>query len=350
MTESVAKPAKGRRPTIRDVASMAKVSVGTVSAVINNSGRPVAAATREHVLRCIAELNFAPNSAARGLKHQRLSSIGFIVPDLSNAFFVDVAEGIHSVLDNVDCLLVLCLTGSDTQREEYYARVLRTQRLNGVIYLSGSGLPCQSLLELAQNGSVVFVDECLPGINAPFISSQNLIGARTLAQYILRQNHRRLAIVSGPQGLWTSEQRLAGFREAFAGANILADSVPLIRGDYTEASGRRAADILTGQPTDQWPTAVLCANDMMAIGFIRRCQELKIDVPRDISVSGFDDIPQARLLQPELTTVRQSGRAMGRAAANLLLQHIGVSSLVAEEREFATELCIRNSVRLLDPL
>ncbi|HBY5174585.1 TPA: LacI family transcriptional regulator [Klebsiella pneumoniae] len=349
MSESVPKTTGSRRPTIRDVARLADVSVGTVSAVINDSGRPVAERTRDHVMRCIAELGFEPNSAARSLKHQRLSSIGFVVPDLSNAFFAAIAEGIHSILREFDCLLVLCLTGSDTQREEYYARVLRTQRLNGVIYLSGSGLPCQSLQELAQIGSVIFVDECLPGVNIPFISSQNLIGARTLANYVLQQNHRKLAIVTGPQGLWTSEQRQAGFREAFIGANIEPESVPMIRGDYTEESGRRAAEILTALPSGQRPTAVLCANDMMAIGFVRRCLELKINVPGDISVTGFDDIPESRLIQPELTTVRQPGHEMGRAAAKLLLQHIGVSSDVLNERDFATELCIRHSVAKLDP-
>ena len=339
-----AKSARTVRPTIRDVARLARVSIGTVSAVINNSTRPVAADTREHVLRCIAELNFEPNNAARNLKHQRVSSIGFIVPDLGNAFFADVAEGIQSVLDNVDCLLVLCMTWSDTQREEYYAQVLRTQRLNGVIYLSGTGLPSPSLISLAKKGSVVFVDECLPGIDVPFVSSQNLIGARQLAQYVLKQRHSQLMVVSGPRGLWTSEQRLAGFREAFAGAGIVPDSVPVIRGDYTEQAGRAAADHMLAMTAR--PTAVLCANDLMAIGFIRRCRELSVRVPKDVSVTGFDDIPEARLLSPELTTVRQSGREMGRAAALLLLRRIGAMGDGPEQSDFPTELIIRDSVSL----
>ncbi|WP_413737334.1 LacI family DNA-binding transcriptional regulator [Sodalis sp. RH21] len=341
------KTARAARPTIRDVARLAKVSIGTVSAVINNSDRPVAADTRDHVLRCIAELNFEPNNAARSLKHQRISSIGFIVPDLGNAFFVDVAQGIQSVLDHVDCLLVLCMTWSDTQREEYYAQVLRTQRLNGVIYLSGTGLPSPSLISLATKGSVVFVDECLPGIDVPFVSSQNLIGARSLAQYVLGQGHRRLAIVSGPRGLWTSEQRQAGFREAFAGAGLIPDDVPVMRGDYTEQSGRRAADEILALPAAQRPTAVLCANDLMAIGFIRRSRELGLAVPERISVTGFDDIPEARLLSPELTTVRQPGYEMGRAAATLLLERIGALADGPDQRDFATELCIRHSVSRL---
>jgi len=349
MIDDSSLPPRAARPTIRDVARLAKVSIGTVSAVINNSARPVAADTRLHVLRCIAELNFEPNNAARNLKHQRISSIGFIVPDLGNAFFVDVAQGIQSVLDNLDCLLVLCMTWADTRREEYYAKVLRTQRLNGVIYLSGTGLPSPSLVSLATKGSVVFVDECLPGIDVPFVSSQNLIGARSLAQYVLGQGHRRLAIIGGPRGLWTSEQRQAGFREAFAGAGMVADTVPVFRGDYTEQSGRRAADEICALAPAGRPTAVLCANDLMAIGFIRRCRELAIDVPQQISVTGFDDIPEARLLSPELTTVRQPGYAMGRAAATLLLQRIGALADAPGQSEFATELCIRHSVSCLVP-
>lgn len=332
------------RATIRDVARLAHVSIGTVSAVINNSDRPVAAETRARVLRCVAQLNFEPNSAARSLKHQRVSSIGFIVPDLSNAFFADIAAGIQQVLDGMDCLLVLCMTWSDMQREEYYAKVLRTQRLSGVIYLSGTGLPSPSLLNLAKKGAVVFVDECLPGVDLPFVGSQNLIGARSLAQYVLAQQHHRLTIVSGPRGLWTSEQRQAGFREAFAAADILPDSVPVIRGDYSELSGRHAADEIAALVVEQRPTAVLCANDLMAIGFIRRCQELNIAVPGDISVTGFDDIPEARLLTPELTTVRQPGKAMGQAAARLLLQGIGESLTEPLQQDFVTEVCIRGSV------
>ncbi|WP_170975399.1 LacI family DNA-binding transcriptional regulator [Martelella alba] len=336
------KSSRAGRPTIRDVARLAKVSIGTVSAVINNSGRPVAVETREHVQRCIAELHFEPNSAARSLKRQRVSSIGFIVPDLGNAFFANVAEGIQSALDNVDCLLVLCMTWSDTRREEYYAQVLRTQRLNGVIYLSGTGLPSPSLISLAQQGSVVFVDECLPGIDVPFISAQNLSGARDLAAHVLACGHRRLAVISGPRGLWTNEQRLAGFREAFAGAGIPPDSVPVLRGDYTERGGREAAETILVMA--ERPTAVLCANDLMAIGFIRRCAERHIRVPEDISVTGFDDIPDASRLVPALTTVRQPGREMGRAAAALLLQRIGAQSAGPERSDFATELCIRASV------
>ncbi|PAB28692.1 LacI family DNA-binding transcriptional regulator [Pseudomonas savastanoi] len=347
MTDEPASLTRGSRPTIRDVARVAKVSIGTVSAVINKGGTSVAPHTREHVLRCITELGFEPNNAARSLKRQRISSIGFIVPDLKNSFFADVAEGIQSALDNVDFLLVLCMTWASKEREEYYAQVLRTQRLDGVIYLSGTGMPCAPLLNLAKHGTVIFVDECLPGLEVPFISSQNLKGARSLARHVIESGHTRLAILSGPRGLWTSEQRQAGYREACAGAGIDPDEVQVIEGDYTEQSGENAAEQVLAMDINERPSAVLCANDLMAIGFIRRCNERGLRVPADISVTGFDDIAGAERLDPPLTTVKQPGRAMGQAAAQLLLNRIGAGTEPPAQLDFPTQLCIRSSVAKL---
>ncbi|QCR35897.1 LacI family DNA-binding transcriptional regulator [Nissabacter sp. SGAir0207] len=336
--------APAARPTIRDVARQAEVSIGTVSAVINNSGRPVAARTRERVLQAIAELGFEPNNAARSLKSQRISSIGLVAPDLGNAFFADIAEGIQLVLGQSDFLLVLCLTWSDTAREEYYAQVLRTQRLDGVIYLSGTGQPSPSLQALARRGAVVFVDECLPGIPAPFVSAQNRQGAAELARHVLACGHRRLLFISGPRGMWTSEERLSGYHDACRAQGLEPEKMPLLAGDYTEQSGMRLAARILAQPRAEWPTAILCANDLMAIGVIRHCQQQGVAVPGDLSVTGFDDIPAAALVSPPLTTVRQSGHQMGSAAAELLLHRLGCLPEPPAQTDFPATLKLRHSV------
>ena len=333
----------GSRPTIRDVAREAGVSIGTVSAVINDRGQ-VARDTRRHVLRCIADLGFEPNNAARSLKRGRISSIGFIVPDLKNPFFAAIAEGIQSALGNDDILLILCITGSSTEREEYYARTLRTQRLDGVIYLSGSGLPSPSLIELARAGAVVFVDEALAGIDTPFVGCNNLSGARLIARHVIDCGHRRIAIIGGPPRLWTSEQRLAGFRESLAGAGLNPDQMPYVAGDYGERSGYEAAMKLLGVPRQDWPTAILCANDLMAIGVMRYCRERSIAIPDVLSISGFDDIAGSELLLPALSTVAQPSHEMGHAAAELLLQRIGVRDEAPTPTNFPVSLKWRDSV------
>lgn len=342
MTTGTKAPRNGR-PTIRDVAREAGVSIGTVSAVINNREQ-VAEETKRHVLRLIAELGFEPNNAARSLKHGRISSIGFVVPDLQNPFFAAVAEGVQRGIGNNDVLLVLCATWSKTEREEYFARILRTQRLGGVIYLTGTGLPSPSLLDLAKAGLVVLVDEILPGMDVPFVTSNNLAGARSIARHVLEAGHRRLGIVGGPPRLWTSEQRLAGFRESIAAAGLDPDAVPYIAGDYSERSGYVAASQLLSGPRESRPTAILSANDLIAMGVMRYCRESGIAIPGQLSITGFDDIPAAEFLLPSLSTVAQPGLEMGRAAAELLLYRRGVRSEPPTTTHFQTSVRIRNSV------
>lgn len=342
MNEAPTRP-RGSRPTIRDVAREAGVSIGTVSAIINGREN-VAEDTRRHVLRFISELGFEPNNAARSLKRGRISSIGFVVPDLSNPFFAAVAEGVQSGIGEDDVLLMLCITWSRSDREEYFARVIRTQRLDGVIYLTGTGLPSASLIELAKSGSVVFVDEVLAGLDVPFVGSQNLAGARRVAGHVLAAGHRRLAVLGGPPRLWTSEQRLAGFRKSIAAAGLDPDRVAYGAGDYSEGSGYRAAAALLAGPPERRPSAILCANDLMAVGVMRYCRDAGIAIPGELSVTGFDDIAAAEFLQPPLTTVAQPGFAMGKAAAELLFYRIGMRAAGPPSTLFDTELRIRSSV------
>jgi LacI family transcriptional regulator len=334
---------KSQRPTIRDVAKAAGVSIGTVSAVINNRSL-VADGTRHRILSCIADLGFEPNNAARSLKRGRISSIGFVVPDLSNPFFAAVAEGIQNEIADRDVLLVLCATWAKAEREGYYAQVLRTQRLDGVIYLSGTGLPSPALIDLARQGSVVFVDERLPGLEIPFVNASNRSGARAVAAQVVDAGHRDLAIIEGPPRLWTSEQRLAGYREAIARGGLDPDAPQYVPGDYGEQSGYAAAMRLLGPGQGKRPTAILCSNDLMALGVFRCCRELGLRIPEDLSVTGFDDIPSAEFLDPPLTTVAQPARAMGTAAARLLLHAIGALDEPPGQTEFPTELRLRGSV------
>ncbi|HLY57542.1 MAG TPA: LacI family DNA-binding transcriptional regulator [Stellaceae bacterium] len=331
-----------RRPTIRDVAKAAEVSVGTVSAVINGSVR-VTESTRTRILQCISELGYEPNTAARSLKRQRSSSIGLIVPDLQNPFFAAVAEGAHVIAQRHDVLMVLGTTGAESRWEEYYAQTLRARRLDGMILLSGSGKPNVGLVKLVESGSVVFVDECVPGLDAPFISATNRTGARQVAHEIMRVGHRNIAIVAGPPWLWTSQQRLAGYREALAAAGHDPDRAIVASGDYTEESGYHVTRNIFESMSGENLTAILYANDLMAFGGARFLRETDKEIPYDVSIVGFDDITSSRYFSPPLTTVAQPGYEMGKAAAQLLLAKLGLSD-VPETTIFSTELKIRNSV------
>jgi LacI family transcriptional regulator len=330
-----------RKPTIRDVAALARVSVGTVSAVLNGA-TSVAEPTRRRVLNVVQDLGYQPNNIAKALRSRRVASIGLIVPDLQNPFFSSIAEGVQLVLEENDVLLVLCITWARADREQYYAQALQAARLDGIIYLSGSGIPSPNLLGLFESRQILLVDESLPGVDFPFVSADNRSGARAIADHVLSATHRNLAIIGGPNRLWTSEQRLAGYREALVAAGLDADSVPVIAGSYDEASGYSIARRIL-QETKPRVTAILCANDLMAVGALRFCQDAGIAVPGEVSITGFDDIPTASLCFPPLTTVSQPGREMGRAAAQLLLHQIGGLS-PPPCISFPTTLRLRSSV------
>jgi LacI family transcriptional regulator len=306
---------------MKDVAEHARVSVSTVSYVLNDSG-PVAPERRNRVLDAVRLLEYSPNESARNLKRRSASTIGMVVPELTNQFFAMVAEGVQRAASARDVLVVLVVPEAAEQPEEKQAKLLRSQRVDGVIYLSGTGSMPASIYELARSGPVVLVDEQIPGLELPAVVCDSRKGAREVAAHVLAQGHRRIAVIGGPPALWTAQQRLAGYREACAGAGIDPDSVPVYAGDYRQASGAAlAAEALAG-PADERPTALLCANDMMAIGVIEHCKATGLRVPEDVSVVGFDDLPLSALLTPRLTSVRQPAHDMGFRAATALFDLI----------------------------
>jgi DNA-binding LacI/PurR family transcriptional regulator len=328
-----------RRPTMKDVAQHAGVSVSTVSYVLNDSG-PVAPERRNRILDAIRLLEYEPNESARSLKRRSASTIAMVVPELSNQFFAMVAEGVQRAASARDVLVVLIVPDAVEQPEESQGRLLlRSQRVDGVIYLSGTGSMPASIYDLARSGPLVLVDEQIPGMDLPAVVCDSRRGAREVARHVLEQGHRRIAVIGGPPALWTAQQRLAGYREAIAGAGLDPDAVPVYPGDYHQASGAALAAKALAGPASTRPTALICANDLMAIGAMEHCRSEGWRVPTDVSVVGFDDLPIAALLTPRLTSVRQPAHDMGYRAATALFDLLedGVSPLI-EELEVAVQL------------
>lgn len=348
----VEKPQK-RWPTMKDVARHAGVSVSTVSYVLNESG-PVAPDRRARVMDAVQVLNYTPNEAARGLKRRSAPTIGLVVPELSNPYFAMVAEGVERTASANDALVVFCAPEATGESDSINSRLLRSQRLNGIIYLSGATTVPRSLLSLTRLGPVVLVDEQLPGFDLPAVVSDNRRGARELAKYVIQQGHERIAVIGGPAGLWTSQQRLAGYREAFASAGMDPDEVPVLEGNYHQTSGLELAGRLLDVAAAKRPTALLCANDLMAIGVLEYARSAGIEVPRQLSVVGFDDVPFATALTPRLTTVRQPAHDMGSRAAELLFQLLEAKNrepgsedgaqIPGVDKPLPVEICIRDSV------
>jgi LacI family transcriptional regulator len=309
---------QNQRPTMKDVAEQAQVSVSTVSYVLNGNGQ-VSAERRTRVLNAVRALDYIPNESARSLKRQLALTIGLIVPDLVNQFFSLLARGVVRAGAAHDVLVVLCSAENSEEAEFSNARLLRSQRVDGVIYESGFHESPNALLELQSLGPVVLVDERIPGLDLPAVVADGRRGAREVASHVVELGHKRFACIAGPTAHWTSEQRLAGYREGIAMGGIDPDSMSILAGDYQMDSGYELAEKFLNVPASERPTALMCANDLMAIGALEYCRTNGIKVPEDVSVVGFDDIPTARLLTPRLTTVRQPAYEMGMCAAEVLI-------------------------------
>ena len=306
---------------MKDVADFASVSISTVSYVLNGNG-PVSEARKQAVRRAIDILKYIPNESARGLKLQVSSTIALVVPGLENQFFSVLARGVVQAAAEQNRLVVFCSAETSEEAEYGIARLLSSKRVDGVIYESDFQETKESLLELKSLGPVVLVDERIPGIDLPAVVADGRHGDRAIASHILELGPDNIACIAGPEAHWTAEQRLAGYREGLALGGIHPDALETVAGDYRMDSGYEAAEMLLNSSKRKLPTALMCANDLMAIGAMEYCRANGICVPDDVSITGFDDIPIANLLTPRLTTASQPAYDMGRQAADLLIKLI----------------------------
>ena len=330
------------RTTMKDVADYANVSISTVSYVLNGNG-PVSQARKKSVEQAIKALNYIPNESARGLKLQVSSTIGLVVPGLENQFFSVLARGVVQAASAKNRLVVFCSAETSEEAEYGIARLLSSKRVDGVIYESDFQESRESLLELQSLGPVVLVDERIPGIDLPAVVADGRRGARDIATHMINLGHRKISCVTGPDGHWTAEQRLAGYREGLALGGVHPDTMEVIAGDYRMNSGYEAAKLLLLRPKSDRPTVLMCSNDLMAIGALEFCRAEGIVVPRDVSITGFDDIPIANLLTPRLTTASQPALDMGKEAADLLIKLIDGEIESSVRSPYPVDLVVRDS-------
>jgi LacI family transcriptional regulator len=311
-----------KKVTIRDVAREAGVSVATVSHVINKT-HYVAPERLDRVYAAIEALNYQPNKLARALSRQTVPLLALIVPDISNPYWSAVARAVQDITDPHSYSVIVCSSDGQPERE---ARFL--QSLSG--WVSGMILhPYYPAAEtyapfIGSTVPVVVLGDFSPGDHPPTqwdqVTSRNLEGARAAVEHLLGLGHRRIAFVEGLPGTPSSLKRLAGYRAALQAGGQAPDPNLIVAGDYTQAGGRRAAQALLdlAQPA----TAVFCANDLSALGVLQMAQMRGLRVPRDVSIVGFDDIDEAALATPPLTTFSQPPRLVGTVTAATLLERL----------------------------
>lgn len=331
-----------------DVARLAGVSSATVSYVINNGPRPVSAETRARVLEAIERLGYRPNAVARNLRRQRTSTLGLILPDAQNPFFAEVAQGIQRVALDNGYVLIQCHSDFSEERELQFVETLYVERTAGVLWFptSGNAEPARRLAEYQV--PLVLIDRLTPGVAAPYVVTDNFRGGYLATQHLIEAGHTRIGCIARPRDLSHSQQRIQGYLRALQDHGLPVDESLIVRSGYRPEAGRLAGlELIQHSPR---PTAIFAYNDFMAIGSLRAAYEQGLRVPEDLAIVGFDDIPQAAVTCPSLTSVSAPKSELGERAAHLLIDLIDGKPVAETQIVLDVELVVRESTTRRGPI
>ena len=325
--------------TIRDVARAANVSVATVSRALNEHSN-VSPETRTRVEQAARQLGFVPSGAARSLITRRTQTIGVLLPDLYGEFFSELIRGIDTAARGHR--LHLLLSGSHGDRAEAAAAIkAMSGRVDGLLIMSPH-LDASALADnLPRALPVVLMNTRSDGVEVASLTVDNYGGAYAMVRHLVGRGHKTIAFIGGPELNFEAQERLRGYSEALA--HLLSAAEPLVLpGDFTEEAGWRVGNRIIAMP--RRAEAIFAANDAMAIGCLFSLGEAGIQVPRDIALVGFDDIPLARFVNPPLTTVRVRIAELGSLALERLALSIENRSVVsARPQTLRSELVVRSS-------
>ena len=321
--------------------------MGTVSNVLNRP-EAVSPATRERVQAAIAALGFVRNESARHLRAGRSRTIGLIVLDIANPFFTDVARGVEEVANAAGLAVILCNSDGQPAKEAAHLEVLTEQRVQGVLITPTAELSA-SIDTLRTRGTpVVLVDRRPSGPDQCALAVDDVLGGRLAADHLLDAGHERIAFIGGASGLPQLRERYEGVVAAVGDHTGDPDALTVLTPQgLTVAGGREAAARLLGLPAGRRPTAVVCANDLLALGVLQEMVRQGVHVPEEVAIVGYDDIDFASAAAVPLTSVRKPRHELGRRAAELLLDEAaggdGEQPHVHQQPVFSPELVVRES-------
>lgn len=332
---------QAQRVTIKDVADVAGVSVATVSKVIN--GRyGVAAATSERVMEIISELGYESSLVARSLRSHRTNVIGILVAEFE-PFSTQILQGVSNAIAATGFELLAYSAGGDgSPAVGWEKRYL--SRLSGTL-IDGAILVTPTVLEVGQGTPVVAIDPHTGPGGIPTVDSDNLGGSITATEHLINLGHRRIGFLSGRPDLESSRLRESGFRHAMKKAGLEVDEDLIRVGSYRRESAEQPVHELLALPNR--PTAIFAANDISAIATIEVAQSLGLNVPGDLSVIGFDNVPESALSTPPLTTVAQPIQQMGTEALEMLIRIMNGTEGEVDHVEMPTQLIERASTAQL---
>jgi LacI family transcriptional regulator len=331
---------KSQATTIIDVAKAAGVSYVTVSRVANDQ-RYVKPQTRQRVLKAMAKLGYVANRQARILRGGSSNVVGLLVHELATAYIGAIIRGIVMELEASKYELLLYTTHRGKEKEAEYVRTLTQGMADGLLLVlpRNPEMYLQTLRE--RHFPYVLIDHQGIDKTGPAVGASNLKGSYEATKYLLELGHRRIGFIAGIMEMGCAQDRLEGYKQALIDAGVDYRAEWVKYGDFFQPAGYALAQQLLSLP--HRPTAIVASNDVMAFGVMDAARECELHIPEDISIIGFDGIPQSANTRPALTTVRQPLEEMGRLATQMLLAAIKNPDHVTEYKELPTEMVIRES-------
>lgn len=341
-----------KRPTIRDVAEKSGYSIATVSMALSKKDSSIPQRTKDVIATAARALGYRPNRLAVSLLTKKSMTLGLIIPDNGNMFFAELSKAVESSARGAGYNLIYGNTDNDPERDIDYIGMFIDRQVDGIVFARSPSTSetDAGILRLIRGASIPFVmiDRSFPETTSPTVLLDHFKGGRLATQHLIENGHRRIGCFTGPPQLFSSIERLEGYRSALSEAGIPFDESLLFEGNYQMGKEREAFRHFMEKKV----SAVFSFNDFMALGLYREAKKAKISIPDDLSILGFDDIQVGDLMDPPLTTVHQPIAEIGKRTVEILLQLLDKDGKTPPPSRTAFEptLVIRESVKDISAL
>jgi LacI family transcriptional regulator len=306
--------------TLLDVARHLGVSRATVSLVLRNSPS-VAEKTRKRVLQGIDELGYVYNRSAASMRSKQSKTIGVVINDITNPYFSTLIRSIERTLNRHGFITFISNSDESVERQSWFFKTIRQHNIDGIIICPAEdSKPSDFQAIIDWKIPCVFASRYIPNLEADYVGTDNHLGAKTATEHLIHLGHKRIAMIGGLTRSSTGRDRLNGYLDALSCAGVKRDEKLIFPAPLTRDEGKRIISNLLKLKNP--PTAAVCGNDVIAFGVMLGLQAKNIQVGKDFSLIGFDDVPEAALWEPALSTVQIQQDAIGEAAADLLIKRL----------------------------
>ena len=326
--------------TLKDVAEDAGVSKSTASLVLNSSPR-ISDGTRQRVLASVKKLGYVPNLQAASLRTQQSFTIGLAITDITNPFYAELTSGIEMALMNANYIPLLGSTSDDLEHQDRLLDTMLGRSVDGIVLCPARGTRPENLEQLMQRVPTVLVTRYISGVDADYVGIDNELGARRAVSHLIEKGHSRIAFIGGPIDSSARQDRMAGYISMLEKHDIVPDPALMVASAVTRQGGFEAIQAVL--ELEERPTAALCYNDVVAFGTMLGLNKIRKMPGEDFAVVGFDDVAEAALWSPALTTIAGTPHLMGEEAAKLLLARIVRPDRSTRQVILPSQLIIRES-------